>query len=138
MSSKTSDIMELGHPGIQTTHEVGDGEKRMQDIQVPDFGSHQSQSDSRSPTSDGKTPGDIDHHTGVAIPIIDWDLGPSPTTVLPPPAGDHVVDERRLVRKLDLNLIPLATILYCFSFLDRWVICFHDIRGWMWLTRCEG
>lgn len=29
------------------------------------------------------------------------------------------VDERKLVRKLDLHLIPLVTSLYLFSFLDR-------------------
>ena len=29
------------------------------------------------------------------------------------------VDEKRLVRKLDLHLIPLVVLLYLFSFLDR-------------------
>ena len=29
------------------------------------------------------------------------------------------VDEKKLVRKLDLHLIPLVMLLYLFSFLDR-------------------
>ncbi|KAI0399965.1 DNA-repair protein rad2 [Xylaria palmicola] len=45
-----------------------------------------------------------------------------------PTAGDNItydestaisVDERKLVRKLDLNLIPMVMLLYTFSFLDR-------------------
>jgi hypothetical protein len=29
-------------------------------------------------------------------------------------------DEKKLVRKLDLYLIPMVMTLYLFSFLDRW------------------
>lgn len=36
------------------------------------------------------------------------------------------VDERKLVRKLDLYLIPLIMGLYLFSFLDRFV---HHVLG---------
>jgi hypothetical protein len=39
-----------------------------------------------------------------------------------PPAIDGAalgVDEKRLVRKLDLHLVPLVMLLYLFSFLDR-------------------
>lgn len=31
------------------------------------------------------------------------------------------VDEKKLVRKLDMHLIPLIMLLYTFSFLDRYV-----------------
>jgi hypothetical protein len=30
--------------------------------------------------------------------------------------------ERRLVRKLDLHIVPMVMLLYLLSFLDRWVI----------------
>ena len=36
--------------------------------------------------------------------------------------ADLGVSEKKLVRKLDLYLIPLVMALYLFSFLDRWVI----------------
>ena len=56
---------------------------------------------------------------GVGDP--DWDLNPSPNAT----AGeDHDptfgVDEKKLVRKLDLHLVPLVMLLYTFSFLDRY------------------
>lgn len=34
---------------------------------------------------------------------------------------DHAA-EKKLVRKLDLNIIPIVMLLYLFSFLDRQVI----------------
>lgn len=34
------------------------------------------------------------------------------------------VEEAKLVRKLDLYLIPLIMMLYLFSFLDRYVVLF--------------
>lgn len=36
---------------------------------------------------------------------------------------DHAA-EQRLVRKLDLNIIPIVMLLYLFSFLDRQVISY--------------
>lgn len=33
--------------------------------------------------------------------------------------SDFGVDERKLLRKLDLHIIPLVMLLYTFSFLDR-------------------
>ncbi|KAH7322747.1 major facilitator superfamily domain-containing protein [Stachybotrys elegans] len=43
--------------------------------------------------------------------------GDNDLSVGPPPVGD--VDEKKLLRKLDLHLIPLIMGLYLFSFLDR-------------------
>lgn len=37
----------------------------------------------------------------------------------PVPYPSESVDERKLLRKLDLHLIPLVMALYLFSFLDR-------------------
>lgn len=41
--------------------------------------------------------------------------------VIPAPDSDSDfgVDERKLLRKLDLHIIPLVMLLYTFSFLDR-------------------
>lgn len=38
------------------------------------------------------------------------------------------VDEKKLVRKLDLHIIPLVMALYLFSFLDRYVCTGHTLN----------
>lgn len=44
---------------------------------------------------------------------------------------DHAA-EKKLVRKLDLNIIPIVMLLYLFSFLDRQVFyCFQPDETWL-------
>lgn len=44
------------------------------------------------------------------------------------------VDEKKLVRKLDLHIVPLIMLLYTFSFLDRSVMMMVPAGKVAWLT----
>ena len=47
------------------------------------------------------------------------ETGAAGTNPAPDSDSDSGVDERKLLRKLDLHIIPLVMLLYTFSFLDR-------------------
>lgn len=55
------------------------------------------------------------------------DVGEGRGVVDAPPQDDARAtqpDEKKLVRKLDLHLIPIIMTLYLFSFLDRYVLSY--------------
>jgi len=54
----------------------------------------------------------------------------------PPPGLDATEYERKLVRKLDRNIVPVVMVLYLLSFLDRWVASPGTGEGGGRLTRC--
>jgi hypothetical protein len=39
------------------------------------------------------------------------------------------MQEKKLLRKVDLHLVPLIMLLYCFSFLDRYLPCTWHMDG---------
>lgn len=45
--------------------------------------------------------------------------------------ADYGVDEKRLLRRLDVHIIPLVMTLYLFSFLDRCVSFVVQQEGYM-------
>lgn len=55
-----------------------------------------------------------DEKTMMREPVLSPDL----STEAGPSEIDHVA-EQKLVRKLDLHIIPIVMLLYLFSFLDR-------------------
>lgn len=44
------------------------------------------------------------------------------------------INEKSIIRKLDMHIIPLVMVLYCFSFLDRYVGLRADIADSRQLT----
>lgn len=50
------------------------------------------------------------------------------------------INEKSLLRKLDLRLLPPLTLLYLLSFLDRsngsFALILHSTRNMLWLTDC--
>lgn len=65
-----------------------------------------------------------------------------------PPAGDKASEggygeidqakERKLVRKLDLHIVPVVMLLYLLSFLDRVRMYELATRKWLLLTILQG
>jgi hypothetical protein len=67
------------------------------------------------------------NHAGGPGELVESDRNPGPNVAAESSAEDDDptfgVDERKLVRKLDMHLVPLVMLLYTFSFLDRYVAC---------------
>jgi hypothetical protein len=76
---------------------------------------------------------------------LDYDFGGDST--LPPPPDLTPEQERKLWRKIDLRLIPILSLMYLFSFLDKgerarlrvrksliWIGCQVNIGAWNGIT----
>lgn len=49
------------------------------------------------------------------------------------PSIDDEAKEKRLIRKIDANVLPFVVLLYLFSFLDRGRLYYRVVLGfWFW------